>query len=90
MSQPKRNRSFHFPRELLLVEIERHCAFSDCRAKNRIGLTKPEAIEYRGFECFRCQRWNDDKLNPLDLPDSWRVGLGDEVSLSRDVRRKPE
>lgn len=60
-----------FPRKPLLIEIERRCAVANCRAINRIGLTKAEAIEYRGFECSQCERWNDDRLNPFELPDSW-------------------
>ena len=63
--------SLCFPRETLLIEIERYCSSSECAAKNRIGLTKPEAIEYRGFECFRCQYWNDDRLRAAEVPDSW-------------------
>jgi hypothetical protein len=55
----------------LLIEIERRCAGRDCGARNRIGLTKAEAIEYRGFECSQCERWNDDQLIQLELPDSW-------------------
>lgn len=66
-----RTAKFHFPREVLLVEIERRCRFPDCEAKNSIGLTKTEAIGYRGFECVKCERWNDDAVNPNALPDSW-------------------
>ena len=62
---------FHFTRTPLLIEIERRCVFSDCGARNHIGLTKDEAIEYRGFECSKCERWNHDLLDQLDLPDSW-------------------
>jgi hypothetical protein len=69
--QTKRKQSFHFPRTELLVEIERRCAFPDCESKNRIGLTKQEAIEYRGFECFQCGRWNEDRMKQSELPDSW-------------------
>ena len=60
-----------FPREVLLVEIERRCAFPDCSARNLVSLTKPEAIDYRGFECFLCERWNDDGLRDADVPDWW-------------------
>ena len=63
--------TFHFPREVLLVEIERHCRFADCEARNSISLTKSEAIEYRGFECVKCQRWNDDSIDVAALPESW-------------------
>jgi len=45
MTKTERRQTFHFPREPLLIEIERRCAFSDCGAKNQIGLTKDEAIE---------------------------------------------
>lgn len=62
---------FEFPREVLLVEIERYCAFPDCAARNRISLTKTEAIEYRGFDCFKCQRWNSDTIGTNSVPDSW-------------------
>lgn len=73
MPENKSGQNFYFPRTLLLVEIERRCAFSGCAARNQIGLTKQEAIEYRGFECFQCERWNDDRLNQLELPDSWEI-----------------
>lgn len=58
-------------RELLLVEIERRCAHSDCLARVRVGLTKREAGEYQGFECGRCERWNDDVLWERDVPEWW-------------------
>ena len=61
----------NFPREVLLVEIERYCSFRDCGARNQIGLTKAEAIEYRGFDCSKCQRWNDDTLGIDVVPESW-------------------
>lgn len=61
-----------FPREVLLVEIERHCSFPDCDRRVAIGLTKDEATEYIGFECEYCKRWNDDKLTPKDIPDWWQ------------------
>ena len=62
---------FFFPRQVLLVEIERRCQFPDCHARNLIGLTKQEAIEYRGFECFDCRSWNDDNLRQTDAADWW-------------------
>jgi len=68
---PKRKLSFSFPREPLLVEIERRCSFPDCGGKNAIGLTKSEAIEYRGFDCSKCERWNTDRLSQRELPESW-------------------
>jgi hypothetical protein len=73
MPEPKRKQSFYFPRTPLLVEIERRCTFTGCAARNQIGLTKQEAIEYRGFECCQCEQWNDDRLNPLEVPDSWEI-----------------
>jgi len=66
------SRRLHFPREVLLVEIERRCRFADCQAKNLISLTKSEAIQYRGFECLNCERWNDDRAKLEQLPTSWR------------------
>ena len=59
------------PREVLLVEIERHCADEKCNARTRIGLTKAEARLYDGFECERCERWNEDGLTERDIPDWW-------------------
>lgn len=59
------------PREVLLVEIERHCADTSCNARTRISLTKAEARLYDGFECERCERWNEDGLNERDIPDWW-------------------
>ena len=63
----------NFPREVLLVEIERYCSFRDCAARNHISLTKAEAIEYRGFDCSKCQRWNPDSVGiGIDaVPDTW-------------------
>lgn len=60
-----------FPREVLLVEIERHCADTHCNARARVGLTKDEARLYDGFECDVCERWNDDGLTERDIPDWW-------------------
>jgi len=65
----------HFPREVLLVEIERRCAFPDCEFRNRLSLTKAEAIEYRGFRCDRCDRWNDYAVTREELPSSWKLDL---------------
>jgi len=62
---------FFFPRTPLLIQIERRCGFSDCGLKNQISLTKAEAIEYRGFNCSQCERWNEDQLTRLETPDSW-------------------
>lgn len=68
--QKKRTRIV-FPREVLLVEIERHCADEKCNARTRIGLTKAEARLYEGFECERCELWNEDELSERDIPDWW-------------------
>ena len=59
------------PREVLLIEIERRCFFSDCEAKMQLGLTKQEAKDYHGFECSVCKRWNEDSLTEKDVPDWW-------------------
>ena len=66
-----RKQRFHFSRTTLLVEIERRCAFPDCQVRNQIGLTKQEAIEYRGFECCQCKQWNEDRVSSSELPNSW-------------------
>ena len=70
-SMDKQSSRLHFPREVLLIEIERRCSFVDCHGHHQIGLTKAEAIEYRGFHCVHCERWNDDRLKQSELPDSW-------------------
>ena len=67
----KRPPRFMFPREVLLVEIERHCADTNCNARTRIGLTKEEARLYDGFECERCELWQADGLSERDIPDWW-------------------
>ena len=77
----KQSSRFHFPREVLLIEIERRCIFVDCDGRNQIGLTKAGAIEYRGFDCAKCERWNDDAVEAVELPESWR----NEILLGRDT-----
>ena len=67
----KEKSHFYFPRDVLVIEIERRCAAGECRAKNQISLTKAEAIRYRGFNCSECESWNDDRLNQAEMPDSW-------------------
>ena len=65
------SRQFIFPREVLLVEVERWCADPLCNERTRLALTKEEARAYTGFECPRCERWNDDALAERDIPDWW-------------------
>ena len=60
-----------FPREVLLVEVERWCGDAACGARTRLALTKDEARAYTGFECVRCERWNADALGERDIPDWW-------------------
>jgi hypothetical protein len=67
--------SFHFPRQVLVIEIDRRCSTEECRARNQISLTKTEAIEYRGFNCAECERWNDDRLSQSEMPDSWHESI---------------
>ena len=71
---PKERTNFHFPREVLVIEIDRRCGTDECRARNQISLTKTEAIEYRGFNCSECERWNDDRLSQSEMPESWHEG----------------
>lgn len=63
--------SFKAERVVLLVEIERYCSDSKCLRLNRIGLTREDAPDYKGFECERCEMWNDDELRRSDLPADW-------------------
>lgn len=58
-------------REVLLVEIERRCLYTQCGERTRLGLTKAEARAYRGFSCERCGRWTDDELTQKDIPEWW-------------------
>ena len=61
-----------FPtREVLLVEVERWCGDHACNERTRLSLTKDEARAYTGFECPRCERWNDDALAERDIPEWW-------------------
>lgn len=60
-----------FPREVLLVEVERRCAAAACGARARLALTKEEARVYTGFECERCGVWNEDVLGERDIPEWW-------------------
>jgi hypothetical protein len=70
----KDKKEFFFPRDVLVIEIERRCDDDECRARNQVSLTKTEAIEYRGFNCSECDRWNDDRLSQSELPESWHEG----------------
>lgn len=60
-----------FPRELLLVEIDRRCGGAGCGARVRVALTKEEARAYTGFECARCGARNEDALSERDIPEWW-------------------
>ena len=64
-------REIIFPREVLLVGVERRCGDPVCNARTRIALTKAEARAYTGFECERCERWNADALSERDVPEWW-------------------
>ena len=59
------------PRALLLLEVERWCGDHACNARTRLPLTKAEARAYAGFECSRCERWNEDALSERDIPEWW-------------------
>jgi hypothetical protein len=67
----KGNERIAVPRAVLLIEVSRDCFFPDCNARVSLGLTKSEAINYRGFECAVCKRWNDDLLAERDVPEWW-------------------
>ena len=60
-----------FPREVLLVEVERWCGDPLCNARTRLSLTKEEARAYTGFECASCERRNEDALAERDIPEWW-------------------
>ena len=60
-----------FPREVLLVEVERRCGEPLCGARTRVSLTKAQARSYTGFECERCGRWYADALTERDIPEWW-------------------
>jgi hypothetical protein len=62
---------FVFPREVLLVEVERRCGEPVCGARVRLSLTKAQARAYTGFECERCGRWYADALAERDIPEWW-------------------
>lgn len=58
-------------RDVLLVEVERHCADAACGARARVPLTKEEARSYTGFECEKCGAFNPDALAERDIPEWW-------------------
>ena len=60
-----------FPREVLLVEVERRCNEPLCGARARVSLTKAQARAYTGFECVRCGRGYADALSERDIPEWW-------------------
>ncbi len=64
-------RRLTFPREVLLVEIERRCRDAQCNARQRISLTRADARSYHNFVCERCERRWDDALSERDIPDWW-------------------
>jgi hypothetical protein len=70
MTRPPAKRRLGFRRELLLAEIARRCRA--CDAPARVGLTKDEAGVYHGFECARCETWNEDELSGRDIPEWWQ------------------
>jgi len=84
----KERQQLVFPREVLLVEIERHCA--DCNARMRTGLTKAEARLYHGYECERCERWNEDTLTERDIPDWWEELTVTGLEMLRAAETSPE
>ena len=65
------SRPISIERQVLLFEIDRRCRFEDCNHRVLLGLTKSEALDYRGFECSFCERWNTDSLTQTDVPDWW-------------------
>lgn len=64
---------FVFPKEVLLIQIDRRCEVSDCCVRAWLSLTKEEARVYSGFECERCGAWNDDVLESREIPTDWKV-----------------
>jgi|RhiMetdeSRZDD1v2_1073273.scaffolds.fasta_scaffold06111_6 hypothetical protein len=73
-------RAITIKKDILLVTIERHCTFLECKGRVSIGVTRDEAREYHGFECPHCKRWNDDILNERDVPEWW-----DELNAGIDI-----
>lgn len=67
----KSRRAIRIERHVLLVEVERRCSLHHCNERIFVSLTKQEAFVYKGFKCTSCERWNDDNLTKLDVPDWW-------------------
>jgi hypothetical protein len=65
-------RGISIERRVLLFETERRCAYLDCNGRLFLSLTKAEALEYTGFPCTFCERWNTDSLSERDIPDWWQ------------------
>jgi hypothetical protein len=83
MTRASQPRGISTVREVLLIEIDRHCAFADCQERALIGLTKAEARAYHGFQCERCRRWNEDLLRQADVPDWWGELASHQVGTER-------
>jgi len=73
-------RGIAIERQVLLFEIDRRCSFPECNQRMFLGLTKQEAIDYTGFECSLCERWNKDSLTKNDVPDWW-----EEIILTQQM-----
>lgn len=78
---------FVFPREVLLVEVERRCGEPVCGARVKLSLTKEQARAYTGFECERCGRWYADALAERDIPEWWEEL---NVASLRGLKPAPE
>lgn len=78
---------FVFPREVLLVEVERRCGEPVCGARVKLSLTKAQARAFKGFECERCGRWYADALAEHDIPEWW-----EEINVAslRGLKPAPE
>jgi hypothetical protein len=79
-----------FPREVLLVEVERWCREPLCGARTRVSLTKAQARAYTGFECARCARWFADALSEGDIPEWWEELNVASLTGSKPARELPK